>query len=98
MELSIISIIFIIVMTGIISFILIPVIFRSIGKIRYYRKHGEPSTGMYYDAELGSINGEVDNRGKYICECCQKRFKTKKELTLHLRWIKIKSLKGNFRL
>jgi len=74
-------------------FVLIPILFKSIDRLRYYRKYGEPSTGMYYDAELGSINGEVDNRGKFICNCCQKRFKKEKDLRLHLRLQKITKIK-----
>lgn len=93
MELSLVSVLLIILLTCILCFILIPAIFRSIERIRYYQKYGEPNNGMYYDAELGSINGEVDNRGKYICDCCQKRFKTPKELKVHLRLKKIKNIK-----
>jgi hypothetical protein len=59
-------------------------------KLWKYKKYGPPpSTGMYYDAELGSINGEIDNRGKYICDDCGQRFKTPRELKVHLRRKKI---------
>ena len=50
--------------------------------------------GMYYDTRLGSINGEVDNRGKYVCDCCDKRFKTTRGLKTHLRRVKIDKIRN----
>jgi hypothetical protein len=79
----------IIVLAIIICFLINKLI--SIGfELWRYKKFGPPpSTGMYYDAELGSINGEIDNRGKYICDDCGQRFKTPRELKIHLRRKKI---------
>jgi len=74
--------------------VLILFLIKRIFKIIDLIRNGTtPSTGMYYDAELGSINGEVDNRGKFICDGCQKRFKTKGELKVHLRSHKLKNIK-----
>lgn len=89
------SIIIILGLTLILCLVLIPFLIKTIIKIIDLIKHGEsPSIGMYYDAELGSINGEVDNRGKFICESCEKRFKTEKQLIVHLRKHKINKLKS----
>jgi len=91
MGLRIVIIIILSVVLCILFNFLIKIIFKIINLIKY----GEPpSTGMYYDAELGSINGEIDNRGKYICECCEKRFKTTRELKIHLRLRKIKQIRS----
>jgi len=82
-----------IIVLSIIIIVLFDFLIKTIFKIIALIKYGEPpSSGMYYDAELGSINGEIDNRGKYICECCQKRFKTPRELKVHLRLKKIKKI------
>lgn len=89
-KLLIITVIFIVIMCVLLNFLI-----KTIFRLRDLIKYGEPpSTGMYYDAELGSINGEIDNRGKYICDCCEKRFKTQKELKVHLRKTKIEKLKN----
>jgi len=86
--------IFILILLSIAIIILSNFLIKTIFKIIHLKKYGSPpSTGMYYDAELGSINGEIDNRCKYICECCEKRFKTNRELKTHLRLRKIKQIR-----
>jgi len=85
--------IILVIILSIVIIVLFNFLIKTIFRIIYLIKYGEPtSTGMYYDAELGSINGEVDNRGKYICDCCQKRFKTPRELKVHLRMKKMKRI------
>jgi len=85
--------IILLIVLSIMILVLFNFLIKTFFRIKDLIKYGEPkSTGMYYDAELGSINGEVDNRGKYICECCQKRFKTPRELKVHLRLKKIKKI------
>ena len=85
--------ILLLIVLSIIILVLFNFLIKTIFRIKDLIKNGPPSaTGMYYDTELGSINGEVDNRGKFICDCCQKRFKTPKELKVHLRTKKIKKI------
>ena len=93
MGLSAISIIILIILF-ILLLILIPILINHIFRLIYWKRdNANKPIGMYYDAKLGSINGEVDNRGKFICDCCKKRFKHKRELTMHLRFQKIRRIK-----
>jgi hypothetical protein len=87
-------VIIIIVLSIIVCFLINKLIELGFELWRYKKFGPPPSTGMYYDAKLGSINGEVDNRGKYICDECEQRFKTKRELNVHLRKKKLNKIKN----